>query len=486
MNVRLIFLFLFVSLIGFSLRAENEGKIQILLLGDSTTEGSIPRLLQPEGPHLETVMEELLAAKGGIPPCRVINSSQSGEYIRRLLDSGRYQSNGADHPGVDYIFIRYGINDRARLEDFTKQFPADFHELIGILRKDHPDARIIPTTVIPFSNEEASREMNDLIREVAGKENLEVFDLYPRYAEALKQGPNLLNYRRYPVENIPGEFQEFVKSRVHGGKVVIMDNEWDALFGHLPGWYGDRHPNLAGYNVIAAATVDYLVPILRQMEESKVNVALVGDSTVTDSAGWGKAFAERFGPNVRVRNFAAGGRSARSWLAEGRLEEVLKFSPDYVFIQFGHNGQPGKGPERETDPATTYPEFLGTYLDAFREAGAVPVLVSSLTRREFGPDGKIRTEWKEGQEGSRPLKPWALAAEQLAVDSEVPFVDLYRRSVELHNEMGEEASWSFSPKEGDITHLNEEGARVIAGLVAEECRKKLPALEPFWKKLPPE
>ncbi|MDF1862819.1 MAG: SGNH/GDSL hydrolase family protein, partial [Verrucomicrobiales bacterium] len=285
MNLRPTFLILFVLLIGFSLRAEHDGKIQILLLGDSTTEGSIPRLLQPEGPHLETVMEELLAAKDGLPPCRVINSSQSGEYIRRMLDSGRYQSNGADYPGIDYIFIRYGINDRARLENFSGQFPADFHELIGILRNDHPNARIIPTTVIPFSNEEASREMNDLIVQIAGKEGLEVFDLYPLYAEALKQGPNMLNYRRYSLENIPEQFCAFVKPRVHGGKVVVMDNEWDALFGHLPGWFGDRHPNLAGYNVIATATVDYLVPILKQAEESKVKIALVGDSTVTDSAG---------------------------------------------------------------------------------------------------------------------------------------------------------------------------------------------------------
>ena len=37
-------------------RAEHEGKVQILLLGDSTTEGSIPRRHVPQGPHLEEVM----------------------------------------------------------------------------------------------------------------------------------------------------------------------------------------------------------------------------------------------------------------------------------------------------------------------------------------------------------------------------------------------------------------------------------------------
>lgn len=93
--------------------AEHDGKVQILLLGDSTTEGSVPRRLKPEGPHLETVLEQLLAAEADLPPCHVINSSLSGEYIRRLLDSGRYDRDAAKLPGLDFIFIRYGLNDRA-------------------------------------------------------------------------------------------------------------------------------------------------------------------------------------------------------------------------------------------------------------------------------------------------------------------------------------------------------------------------------------
>ena len=46
--------------------------------------------------------------------------------------------------------------------------------------------------------------------------------------------------------------------------VVVMDNRLDAIFGHLPGWFADRHPNLAGYNTIAAATAKFLTPILRE------------------------------------------------------------------------------------------------------------------------------------------------------------------------------------------------------------------------------
>ncbi|MGB0580385.1 MAG: SGNH/GDSL hydrolase family protein [Limisphaerales bacterium] len=259
----LLIVALFVSVFPLDSTAEHDGKIQILLLGDSTAEGSIPRLLKPKGPHLEKVMEQLLAAESDLPPCHVINSSQSGEYIRRLLDGGRYAKNGERLPGIDYVFIRYGLNDRARVKDFKTNFPLHFHELLARLRKDHPKAKLIPMTVIPFSNEEASKEINDLVRQVAKKEKLPVFDIYPAYAAELKKGYNMLNYRRYPVSKVPEKYHAIVKPFIIRDRVCVMANELDAVLGHLPGWYSDRHPNLAGYNVIARETVNYLAKELR-------------------------------------------------------------------------------------------------------------------------------------------------------------------------------------------------------------------------------
>ncbi len=246
-------------------QAEHEGKIQVLLLGDSTTEGSIPRLLKPAGPHLEQVIEQLMAAEGNLPPVHVINSGVSGEYIQRLLDSGRYDRDAAKLPGVDYIFIRYGLNDRGRRDNFPQNFPADFATLVARLRKDHPAAKIIAMTVIPYFDEERSQEVNDLIRQAADHDQLPVFDIYPPYAQALKQqGANSLNYRRYPVENVPEKYREFIKPWLMSDRVVVMDNELDGVLGHLPGWYSDRHPNLAGYNVIAVETARYLEKELRE------------------------------------------------------------------------------------------------------------------------------------------------------------------------------------------------------------------------------
>jgi len=195
-------------------------------------------------------------------------------------------------------------------------------------------------------------------------------------------------------------------------------------------------------------------------QEKAVTIALVGDSTVTDQAGWGKAFAGRFKDHVKVLNFAVGGRSSKSWYNEKRLPKVLEAKPDYVLIQFGHNDQPGKGSERETDPATTYRDYLRLYVSEFRKSGAKPIILSSVTRRTFDKDGKITST----------LTPWAEASHAVAEELKVPFIDLHTASIALHNQIGAEASMAFNPKKEDITHFNQKGAEAIADLIVKQLR----------------
>ena len=82
-------------------------------------------------------------------------------------------------------------------------------------------------------------------------------------------------------------------------------------------------------------------------------IALVGDSTVTEKSGWGRGFeaqrrGERGGAEPRPR------RAQLEVLSrtKGIWDDVLRRMPTHVLLQFGHNDEPGKGLDRETDLPT--------------------------------------------------------------------------------------------------------------------------------------
>lgn len=208
----------------------------------------------------------------------------------------------------------------------------------------------------------------------------------------------------------------------------------------------------------------------------KVRIALAGDSTVTTNAGWGTGFALCLNDRAECLNFARGGASTKSYYDAKLWQKVIDAKPDYVLIQFGHNDMPGKGANRETDPATTYRENLIRYLTTARAIGAKPILVTSLTRRHFEPDGKIKSD----------LLAYVEAAKKVAQDQNVPLIDLHAHSIELCNQLGPEGCKGISPidaKTGkiDSTHLNAKGGQAVGQLVAKELAKVVPPLAPCIK-----
>ena len=252
---------------AFSDTTAGKKRVQIILLGDSTTEAIIPKKFAPDEPQFEDTLRIKLATEPDLPPCDVYNEGVSGEFIRRLLDA-RYDKAVKTKPQADYIFIRYGINDVSRREKFAENFPKDFHELLERLRKDHPKAMLIPMTVIPYSPENTHADINALVAKIAKDEHLTLFDIAPRYLAELKKAPDSLNYRRYNLAKVPEALRPlamaYVDRSAKDPQIVVLDNRLDGLFGHLPGWTSDRHPNLAGYNVIADETARWLAPIIRK------------------------------------------------------------------------------------------------------------------------------------------------------------------------------------------------------------------------------
>jgi pectinesterase len=237
--------------------------------------------------------------------------------------------------------------------------------------------------------------------------------------------------------------------------------------------------------LVAAAALTALIPTDPRAQASPtIRIVLVGDSTVTDDSGWGGGFKRLVTGNVEVINTAANGRSSKSFIDEGRWTEALSKRGQYYLIQFGHNDEPGKGPERETDPKTTYRANMTRYVDDVRALGAKPILVTSLVRRLYKEDGTIRTT----------QTPYVEVVRALAAEKQVPLVDLHAISLADAENAGDDVWADLSPRiedgndkgQVDRTHLNAKGSEVVGRMVIDAVRRVVPELAPYLRAQPDE
>ncbi|MBO0720180.1 MAG: GDSL family lipase, partial [Blastocatellia bacterium] len=130
---------------------------------------------------------------------------------------------------------------------------------------------------------------------------------------------------------------------------------------------------------------------------------------------------------------------------------------------------------RETEAATTYKEFLRRYVDDARGAGARPVLVTSLARRNF----------KDGRIAADVLDNYAKAAREVAAEKKAPLIDLNMLSIALLNQLGEEKAAEFDAKNKDgspdHTHLSRKGSAAFGKIVSSELVKVAPELGSLFK-----
>jgi pectinesterase len=218
----------------------------------------------------------------------------------------------------------------------------------------------------------------------------------------------------------------------------------------------------------------------------KIHIVLVGDSTVAVQAGWGNGFIANLSDRAEVTNMARNGRSSKSFINEGWWKKSLALKPDYVLIQFGHNDQkPDEA--RKTDPETTYRQYMTRYVDEARAAGIKPILVTSVSRRQWGPDGKIHST----------LQPYVNVVKEIAAEKNVPLIDLHTLSIALYEKLGKAEVETMSPSKPatapsddpaekgknvfDGTHFNAKGSQVIGRIVAGELAKVVPELAGYVK-----
>jgi lysophospholipase L1-like esterase len=207
----------------------------------------------------------------------------------------------------------------------------------------------------------------------------------------------------------------------------------------------------------------FLLLLAALAASAQTKIVLVGDSTVNDEGGWGPGFRAALGPGYDVVNLAKNGRSSKSFRDEGLWAPALTAKADYILIQFGHNDVPGKGADRETDAATTYRANLERYIDEARAAGAKPILITSIVRRNFTSDGKVKPD---------SLVPYVEATRAVAAEKGVPVMEMYERTLKQAEALGPEGCKEINAldKDGkrDHTHLGPKGQMEVGKLAAEE------------------
>ena len=224
---------------------------------------------------------------------------------------------------------------------------------------------------------------------------------------------------------------------------------------------------------------------------TKVRVDLIGDSTQTNNAGYGRGFCANFTAAVDCVNMSRGGASTKTFRSLGLWDKALLTKPDYMVIQFGHNDMEKVDGKAENDRQVSmavYEANLRGFVNEARAAGIKPVLCTPLTRRYFGGDGKIHSD----------LTAHAETMKKVAAEMKVPLIDLQAESIAYLDRVGEaegnKLAITKNDNDGktifDKTHLDWAGSYVFGRMVAVDLGKVAPEIKTYVKPeaatLPPE
>ena len=224
-------------------------------------------------------------------------------------------------------------------------------------------------------------------------------------------------------------------------------------------------------------------------DTTSFSIYVVGDSTVQTykdnvypQTGWGQVLGYFFDASrVNVLNYAIGGRSSRTFIEEGRLDEVKgKLQKgDFLFVQFGHNDRDYSKAARYVEPSQ-FSGYIQKYVDAGQAKGANVVLVSPMNLN--GSRNVFST-------GSNNYDARGMM-QTVAKNNKIPFVDLNMKSYNTYNttyksmpdyvtrylykklEKGEYPNFPDGVNDG-TTHFQEMGSMGHAQMICEELEDNL-------------
>ncbi len=256
--------------------------------------------------------------------------------------------------------------------------------------------------------------------------------------------------------------------------------------------------------------------------DGKPVVFITGDSTVKNKDkekdgmwGWGAVANTVFDENkINIVNAAKAGRSCRTYLNEGRWEQVYNsLQPgDFVLIQFGHNDTGAIDmPKYRTAIATgldtchvyqmkaakedlakqniidktlktnavigsyevvySFGWYLKKFIQDVREKGATPILISLTPRNEW-ENGRIE----------RRNDSYGAWYRQVVKETGVEFVDLHNLAADFYDKKCGSKAKAGKYFKQDHTHTSLLGAKTNAQCVAKGLRANNSALVKYLKK----
>jgi lysophospholipase L1-like esterase len=185
-----------------------------------------------------------------------------------------------------------------------------------------------------------------------------------------------------------------------------------------------------------------------------------------------------------VANYAESGETLKAFKGERRLEKIWSMAKpgDYLFIEFAHNDQKPGG--NYLDPFTTYKQTLKEWIAEARKRKIIPVLVTSMHRRNFDSTGQIINTLLEYPEAVR----------QTSREENAALIDMNAMSKILYEAWGPETSLkafvhypaNTFPNQPealkDNTHFSPYGAYELASCMVSSIRKQNLSLAKFIRK----
>jgi lysophospholipase L1-like esterase len=228
-----------------------------------------------------------------------------------------------------------------------------------------------------------------------------------------------------------------------------------------------------------------------------------GDSTLDDYgrkprppyASWGTELEKHMKEGCKVDNYAKGGASTVSFIADGHWAKLIAaVKPgDFVGIQFGHNDQKCSSKfhleKRFAPPDGKFKENVRRFVSEIRAKGGKPILMSPIVRGTFGKDGKLRDY---PNKRGISLQSYRKSMKELSEELKTDYVDMNQMTRDLLNKVGKDESMKFfvistgliKSKDGepsrDVTHPIAAGAQAFSKLFIEDVKaRKLEVAELF-------